>query len=737
MLNLKKYSGGKIDVRAFIQANYTPYLGDGSFLCPATKRTKDLLEKVEALFKKERENGGVLSVDTEVVSGITSFKPGYVDKENELIVGLQTDEPLKRMVNPFGGLRMARQACEAYGYKLSETIENEFKYRTTHNDGVYKAYTDEMRSARKIHLITGLPDAYGRGRIIGDYRRVALYGVDKLIEERKKDKSKLLGKDFDEETTRKAEEFSLQISALEELKSMALSYGYDISRPAENAKEAIQWTYFAYLSAIKEQNGAAMSLGRTSTFFDIYIENDISLGLLNEQSAQELIDDFVLKLRLARHLRTPEYNELFGGDPMWITESVGGMGEDGRTLVTKTSYRILNTLYNLGPAPEPNLTILWSKNLPETFKLFCAKLSVDTDSLQYENDDIMRPIFGDDYAIACCVSAMKVGKQMQFFGARCNLPKLLLFALNGGTDPSTGIKIGPQMPVYEKDVLVFDEVFDRFKIYLSWLSKLYVNTMNVIHFMHDKYAYEALEMALHDAKVHRFMAFGIAGLSVAADSFSAIKYAEVTVKKDNNGYIEGFSTKGDFPTFGNDDDRVDDIAVLLTKLTIDNLRKTKTYRHSEHTLSVLTITSNVMYGKHTGATPDGRLSGMPFAPGANPMHNREKRGALASLNSVAKLSYDFCRDGISDTFSITPETLGRTPFERSENLVSMLDGFFAKKAHHLNVNVLRRETLIKAYEDPEAYPNLTIRVSGYAVNFHKLSKEQQREVIARTFHESL
>ncbi|HBK01876.1 MAG TPA: formate C-acetyltransferase [Clostridiales bacterium] len=736
-MTIENNNAQQIDVRSFIQQNYTPYSGDGSFLRGATERTKNLLKKVEELFKKEREKGGVLSVDTQIVSGINSFNPGYVDKENEIIVGLQTDEPLKRMVNPFGGMRMARQACEAYGYKLGENIENEFKYRTTHNDGVYKAYTAEMRAARKIHLITGLPDAYGRGRIIGDYRRVALYGVDKLIEERKKDKTKLEGADFDEETAREAEEFSLQLAALEELKRMALSYGYDISLPAKNAKEAIQWTYFGYLAAIKEQNGAAMSLGRTSTFFDIYIENDIENGVLTEEGAQELIDDFVLKLRLARHLRTTEYNELFGGDPMWITESVGGMGEDGRTLVTKTSYRMLNTLYNLKPAPEPNLTVLWSKNLPEPFKLFCAKLSADTDSVQYENDDIMRPVYGDDYAIACCVSAMKVGKQMQFFGARCNLPKLLLFALNGGTDAATGIKIGPQMPVYDKEVLVFDKVFDRFKIYLEWLSKLYVNTMNVIHFMHDKYAYEALEMALHDAKIHRFMAFGIAGLSVAADSFSAIKYGKVTAKKGDNGYIDGFLTEGDFPTFGNDDDRVDDIAKLLAKMTIEDLRKTKTYRGAEHTLSVLTITSNVMYGKHTGATPDGREAGKPFAPGANPMHNREKRGALASLNSVAKLSYDDCRDGISDTFSITPETLGRNEKERAENLVALLDGFFSKGAHHLNVNVLRRETLIKAYEDPEAYPNLTIRVSGYAVNFHKLSKEQQREVISRTFHESL
>lgn len=737
MKHVTKNFTDEIDVRAFLQKNYTPYTGDGSFLSGATERTKNFLKKVEELFKAERENGGVLSIDTEVVSGITSFNPGYIDKDNEIIVGLQTDQPLKRMVNPFGGMRMARQACEEYGCKLGDCIEDEFRYRTTHNDGVYHAYTAEMRAARKIHLITGLPDAYGRGRIIGDYRRVALYGVDKLIEERQKDKLNLEGADFDEETTRESEEFSLQISALEELKKMASSYGFDISRPATNAKEALQWTYFAYLAAIKEQNGAAMSLGRTSTFFDIYIENDIKNGVLTEEGAQELIDDFVLKLRLARHLRTSEYNELFGGDPMWITESVGGMGEDGRTLVTKTSFRILNTLYTLGPAPEPNLTVLWSQNLPENFKLFCAKLSVDTDSVQYENDDLMRPVYGDDYAIACCVSAMKLGKQMQFFGARCNLPKLLLFALNGGTDEATGIKIGPQMPAYDKEVLVYDEVFSRFKTYLEWLAKLYVNTMNVIHFMHDKYAYEALEMALHDAKIHRFMAFGIAGLSVAADSLSAAKYARVTVKRDDNGLIDGFIVDGEFPSFGNDDDRVDDIAKLLTKMTIENLRKTKTYRGSEHTLSVLTITSNVMYGKHTGATPDGREAGKPFAPGANPMHNREKRGALASLNSVAKLSYADCRDGISDTFSITPDTLGRNEKERAENLVCMLDGFFKKGAHHLNVNVLRRETLIKAYEDPEAYPNLTIRVSGYAVNFYKLSKEQQREVISRTFHESL
>ena len=726
----------EINVRNFIQTNYKPYTGDAGFLASATPRTNDLMKKVQSLFALERQYGGVLDIDTATVSSLTSFSPGYIDKANELIVGLQTNRPLKRSVNPFGGIRMVRQACEAYGYKLSQKVEEEFKFRTTHNDGVFRAYTDEMRAARKCHVITGLPDAYGRGRIIGDYRRVALYGVDKLIEEKKKDKNRLGNRAFDTETIRQDEELYQQITFLGYLKEMAQMYGYDISRPAANTLEAVQWTYFGYLGAIKEQNGAAMSLGRVSTFFDIYIERDLANGTLTEEGAQEILDDFVIKLRMARHLRTPEYNELFGGDPMWITEAVGGMGEDGRTLVTKSSFRILNTLYTLGSSPEPNLTVLWSNALPAPFKAFCAKVSADTDSIQYENDDVMRPIYGDDYAIACCVSAMKVGKQMQFFGARCNLAKLLLIALNGGYDVSSKMHIGPQMSVLE-GVLDFDTVNQRFSIYLEWLSRLYVNTMNVIHYMHDKYAYEKTQMALHDTDVGRFMAFGIAGLSVVADSLSAIKYAKVTANRNEEGFIVDFTTEGDFPKYGNDDDRVDLIAKDLTHRTITELRKTPTYRNAEHTLSVLTITSNVMYGKNTAATPDGRAAGAPFAPGANPMHNREENGALASLNSVAKLDYNDCRDGISNTFSITPEALGHTQEERIANLVSILDGYFAKKAHHINVNVLNRETLMKAYEDPEAYPNLTIRVSGYAVNFHKLSKEQQREVISRTFHQSV
>ncbi|MBQ8206659.1 MAG: formate C-acetyltransferase [Bacilli bacterium] len=726
----------KINVRDFIQKNYKEYKGDHSFLSTPTERTNKLMKQVNELFEAERKKGGVLDVDTETGS-LIHYKPGYIDKDLELIVGLQTDKPLKRGVNPFGGMRMVKQECEAYGYKLSDKVIEEFKYRTTHNDGVFRAYTDEMRMARRCHVITGLPDAYGRGRIIGDYRRVALYGVDKLIEEKKKDKASLALDDFNTEQVRLSEELFQQITFLGYLKDIASYYGYDISSPASNAREAIQWTYFAYLASIKEQNGAAMSLGRVSTFFDIYIERDIENGLLTEQQAQELMDDFVIKLRVARHLRTPEYNELFGGDPMWITEVVGGMGEDGRTLVSKNSYRMLNTLYTLGSSPEPNLTILWSKDLPENFKKYCAKVSADTDSIQYENDDIMRPIYGDDYGIACCVSAMKLGKQMQFFGARCNLAKLLLIAINGGYDTSSQMHIGPQMEVLSANKLDFDEVMKRFEIYAMWLSKLYVNTMNVIHYMHDKYAYEKTQMGLHDTYVDRFMAFGVAGLSVVADSFSAIKYANVKPLFDENGFIVDFKTEGEFPKFGNDDDRVDLIAKDITHLMISELRKTPTYRNAIHTLSVLTITSNVMYGKNTNNTPDGRRAGMPFAPGANPMHNREENGALASLNSVAKLSYDDCRDGISNTFSITPETLGRNENERVDNLVSILDGYFAKKAHHINVNVLNRETLLKAYKNPEEYPNLTIRVSGYAVHFNKLSKEHQREVISRTFHESM
>jgi len=724
----------EINVRDFIQTNYHAYEGDADFLSGATPRTAALMDKVQELFRLEREKGGVLDVDVNTVSSLVNYAPGYIDKENELIVGMQTDAPLKRGVNPFGGIRMARQACAAYGYRLSDKVEDEFRFRTTHNSGVFRAYTDEMRLARKCHVITGLPDAYGRGRIIGDYRRVALYGVDRLIEEKQKDKAALAAEAFTQDNIRLSEEIFQQITFLGYLKEMAAMYGCDISAPAKDAREAVQWTYFAYLGAIKEQNGAAMSLGRVSTFLDIYIERDLARGVLTEEGAQELMDDFVMKLRIARHLRTPEYNELFGGDPMWITEAVGGMGKDGRTLVTKNSYRMLNTLYTLGSSPEPNLTVLWSTALPENFKRFCAKVSADTDSVQYENDDLMRPLHGDDYAIACCVSAMEVGKQMQFFGARCNLAKLLLIAINGGYDATSGIHIGPQMPVMTGDTLDYEAVAERYAVYIEWLSKLYVNTMNVIHYMHDKYAYEKTQMALHDTAVERLMAFGVAGLSVVADSLSAIKYAKVHPVKDELGYITAFNTEGEFPKYGNDDDRVDLLARDLTHQVITELRKTPTYRDAIHTLSVLTITSNVMYGKHTGATPDGRPAGAPLAPGANPMHNREENGALASLNSVAKIRYEDCRDGISNTFSITPEALGKTEEARVGNLVAILDGYFAKKAHHINVNVLNRETLIDAYENPEKYPNLTIRVSGYAVNFNKLSREQQREVISRTFH---
>ena len=727
----------EINVRDFIQLNYKEYTGDDSFLEGATERTAELMNTVQELFKKERKKGGVLSVDTDRVSSLLSYLPGYIDKDKELIVGMQTDSPLKRGVNPFGGIRMARQACAAYGYRLSDKVEDEFRFRTTHNDGVFRAYSDEMRLARKCHIITGLPDAYGRGRIIGDYRRVALYGIDRLIAEKLKDKKAVSEKPYVVDNMRLNEELFRQITFLGYLKEMAALYGFDISGPAKDAKEAIQWTYFGYLGAIKEQNGAAMSLGRVSTFLDIYIERDIERGILTEKEAQELMDDFVMKLRIARHLRTPEYNELFGGDPMWITEAIGGMGNDGRTLVTKNCFRMLNTLYTLGCSSEPNLTVLWSEALPENFKKFCAKVSCDTDSIQYENDDVMRPLHGDDYAIACCVSAMELGKQMQFFGARCNLAKLLLVAINGGYDATSGMHIGPQMPVMDGEALDFDKVMERYSVYMEWLSKLYVNTMNVIHYMHDKYAYEKTQMALHDTYVTRFMAFGVAGLSVVADSLSAIKYAKVKPVKDELGYITDFITEGAFPKYGNDDDRVDLIARDITHQFIEELRKTPTYRDAIHTLSVLTITSNVMYGKHTGATPDGRKAGTAFAPGANPMHNREENGALASLNSVAKIRYEDCRDGISNTFSITPDALGKDENERVNNLVNILDGYFRKRAHHINVNVLNRETLIKAYENPDDYPNLTIRVSGYAVNFNKLSREQQREVISRTFHNSL
>lgn len=727
----------EINVRDFIQKNVTSYEGTDEFLEAKTERTARLMDRLNSLLKLEQDFGGVLDIDTQSVSSLTAYQPGYLDREDELIVGLQTNRPLKRGVNPFGGINMARKACKAYGYELSDKIEQEFQYRTTHNDGVFRVYTEEMRKVRHAGILTGLPDAYGRGRIIGDYRRVALYGVDILIEEKLRDKKEIGEGDFDVESIRLSEELFQQINFLNKMKEMANMYGYDISDPASDAREAIQWTYFAYLASIKEQNGAAMSLGRTSTFLDIYIQRDMEAGVLDEVHAQELIDDFVMKLRMARHLRTPEYNELFGGDPMWITESIGGMDEQGRTLVTKNSFRFLNTLYNLGPAPEPNLTVLWSEKLPQGFKDFCAKASIDTDAIQYENDDLMRPVYGDDYGIACCVSAMKIGKQMQFFGARCNLPKLLLLALNGGYDTFSKSPAGPEMPVYEGDVLDYDEVMGRLEKYREWICRLYINTLNVIHYMHDKYAYEKTQMALHDTEVERFMACGVAGLSVLTDSLSAIKYAQVKPVRDEKGYIVDFETKGEFPTYGNDDDRADDIAKQILADMSKELKKTKTYRNAVHTLSVLTITSNVMYGKKTGATPDGRKAKEPFAPGANPMHNREKNGALASLNSVAKLSYDDCRDGISNTFSITPDTLGKTEKERQENLVHILDGYFKQLAHHINVNVMNREMLVEAYENPAKYPNLTIRVSGYAVNFHKLSREQQKEVIMRTFHEAM
>ena len=730
---VKGHYNEEIDVRDFIQRNYTPYEGDGAFLCGPTERTKKLMEKVNALLKAETDKGGVLDVDTERVSSLLTYPAGYIDRDNELIVGLQTDAPLKRGVNPFGGIRMARQACEAYGYKLSELVETEFSYKTTHNDAVFHVYTDEMKAVRHAGLLTGLPDAYGRGRIIGDYRRVALYGVDKLIEEKQKDKRERGMRPMDEQNIRTLEELYKQIDFLKKLKEMALLYGVDISAPAQNAREAIQWTYFAYLAAIKEQNGAAMSLGRVSTFFDIYLERDIADGVLTESGAQELVDDFVIKCRITRQLRTPEYNEMFGGDPTWTTESIGGMGLDGRTLVTKTSYRILNTLYNLGAAPEPNMTVLWSERLPEPFKKFCAQVSVDTDSVQYENDDLMRPIFGDDYGIACCVSAMKIGKQMQFFGARCNLAKLLLLTLNGGRDEKSGLQIAPEGERFT-GVLDYEKVRRAYSKYMAWLCRLYVNTLNVIHYMHDKYAYEKIQMALHDTDVERFLACGVAGLSVVTDSLSAIKYAKVTPVYGENGLIERFETEGEFPKYGNDDDRVDRLAAELVEEFSEELKKTPAYRGAKHTLSVLTITSNVAYGKKTGATPDGRKAGEPFAPGANPMHERDVSGALASLNSVAKLSYDCCRDGISNTFSIVPSALGDNAEERRENLADMLDGYFAQGAHHLNVNVFDRSKLIAAMEHPELYPSVTIRVSGYAVNFHKLSRAHQLEVIKRTYH---
>ena len=724
----------KIDVRDFIQKNYTPYDGDESFLTGASERTNLVWNRCTDLLKEELKKG-VLDIDVDRVSGINSYDAGYIDKDNEVIVGLQTDEVLKRIVNPYGGIRMVYNSLEAYGYKLNPLIDKYFnEFRKTHNQGVFDVYTTEMRKARKVGLLTGLPDAYGRGRIIGDYRRIALYGIDYLKEEKEKDHENLRGV-MTEELIRLREENAEQIRALDEIKAMALQYGIDISKPATNAKEAVQWTYFGYLAAIKENNGAAMSLGRTSTFLDIYIERDLKNGDLTEKEAQELIDQFVIKLRVARHLRTPEYDELFSGDPTWVTESIGGVGLDGRSMVTKNSYRMLHTLINLGPAPEPNLTVLWSKNLPENFKRYCAKISIDTDSIQYENDDVMRPIYGDDYAIACCVSAMRVGKQMQFFGARCNLAKALLYSINGGIDEVKNIKVLEGHDIITDEILNFDTVKQAYYSVLKDVAALYVDTMNIIHYMHDKYAYEKGQMALHDTIVERLMAFGVAGLSVAADSLSAIKYAKVKPIRNADGIAVDFEIEGDFPKYGNDDDRVDSIATDLLETFYNELCKHPLYRNAKHTLSVLTITSNVVYGEKTGSTPDGRKAGVPFAPGANPMHERDTNGALASLNSVAKINYTcYCRDGVSNTFSIIPNALGNDESTRVSNLVDILDGYFVQGAHHLNVNVLTRETLIDAMEHPEKYPLLTIRVSGYAVRFNRLTRKQQEEVISRTFH---
>lgn len=727
-----------IDVRDFIMSNVTPYTGDESFLTESTEKTKKVWSILEEKMKVELDKG-IYDVDTKTISGIDAYEPGYISKDDEVIVGLQTDEPLKRICNPWGGIRMVESALQAYGYEIDPEMKKIFtKYRKTHNQGVFDAYTPDIRAARHAGLLTGLPDAYGRGRIIGDYRRVALYGIDRLIEGKKYDQSQLDDVEKTSSVIRMREELTEQISALEEIKSMASKYGYDISKPATNALEAAQWLYFGYLAAIKENNGAAMSLGRTSTFLDIYIERDFNEGTLDEKGAQEIIDQFIIKLRIARHLRTPEYNDLFAGDPTWVTESLGGMALDGRTLVTKNSFRYLHTLTNLGPAPEPNMTVLWSKELPEAWKDYCAKMSIETDALQYESDDLMRPIYGDDYAIACCVSAMKIGKQMQFFGARCNLAKALLYAINGGVDEMKKTQVLKDVPKITSEVLDYDEVKTAYDKVLEKVAKIYVDAMNIIHYMHDKYAYEKSQMALHDTNVERLMAFGIAGLSVAVDSLSAIKYAKVKPIRDEDGITTDFEIEGDYPKYGNDDDRVDSIAVELTERFIRELKKHELYRNAHHTLSVLTITSNVVYGKKTGATPDGRKAGVAFAPGANPMHGRDSSGALASLNSVAKIEYkDVCQDGISNTFSIVPNALGNDEKERIKKLVALLDGYFKQGAHHLNVNVFNRETLIDAMDHPDKYPTLTIRVSGYAVHFNRLSREQQLEVINRTFHETI
>lgn len=724
-----------IDVRDFIVSNYTPYDGDEGFLHGPSTRTINLWEKCEDLLEQEASNGGVLAIDTERVAKINSHEPGFIDRENEVIFGLQTDAPLKRGVNLYGGLRMAREACTAYGETLNPIIDRFFsEHRKTHNDGVFSVYSEEIKLIRKHRLLTGLPDGYGRGRIIGDYRRVALYGVDFLISQKKEDIKQIF--EMNEENIRLREEISEQIGALEDLKVMGLSYGFDLSSPAGNAKEALQGFYLAYLGVVKEQNGAAMSIGRNTAFLDIYIERDLRNNMLTEQEAQELIDQFVIKLRMMRELRTPDYNLLFAGDPLWITEVIGGMTNQGKHLVTKTSYRYLNTLNNLGAAPEPNMTILWSDKLPESFKRFCSELSIRTSALQYENDDLMRGYSGDDYGIACCVSAMRLGKEMQFFGARCNIAKLLLVALNGGKEEFKGVQVLPETAVYEAKVLDYEEVYARFGRYLDDLCKYYVNTLNIIHYMHDKYDYERLEMALHDTDIKRFMAFGIAGLSILVDSLSAIKHAQVTpVFKD--GLIVDFEIEGSYPAYGNDDNQADEIAKDLVELILRTLKKYKTYRDSEHTLSVLTITSNVEYGKHTGNTPDGRKERTPFAPGANPFTGRDTSGVIASMNSVCRIPYESCRDGISYTVTLTPTLLGKEKEQRKEILAGLLYGFFQSDGHHLNVNVLHRENLVDAMENPDQYPNLTIRVSGYAVRFNSLTREQQLDVISRTFHERL
>ena len=729
----------EINVRDFIQQNYTPYEGNSNFLAAPTEKTKKLWNEVLDLYKKEKESyGGVLDIDTKTVSTVSAHDAGYIDKDLEEIVGLQTDAPLKRAIMPFGGIRIVEKSCEAYGREVEPEVDEIFhKYRKTHNDGVFNVYTPDIRAARSSHLITGLPDGYGRGRIIGDYRRVALYGVDTLINAKKKDLETLDTDEFTEDIIREREEISEQIKALNELKVMASKYGYDISKPASNAKEAVQWLYFGYLGAIKDQNGAAMSIGRTSTFLDIYFERDLADGTLTEEQVQEIMDHFVMKLRLVRFLRTPEYNELFSGDPVWVTESIGGMGIDGRTLVTKNSFRILHTLENLGPAPEPNLTVLWSTRLPEGFKRYTTDLSIKTSSIQYENDDLMRITLGDDYGIACCVSPMKIGKQMQFFGARANLAKTLLYAINGGRDEISGKQITPKYAPITSEYLDYDEVMEKFDQMMDYVAKIYIKALNAIHYMHDKYSYEAIEMALHDKDILRTMACGIAGLSVVADSLSAIKSAKVKVIRDDTGLAVDYEVEGDFPKFGNDDDNVDEIAVDVVKRFIRKLEKHQTYRNSKHTLSILTITSNVVYGKNTGNTPDGRKVGAPFGPGANPLHGRDTNGALAVMNSIAKLPFEDAEDGISYTFSITPGALGKTEEERVTNLVNMLDGYFKQTGHHINVNVFDRSLLEDAMEHPEKYPQLTIRVSGYAVNFTKLTREQQLDVINRTIHEKI